>query len=174
MIGYNRFGEAVAARCGVVEEITQSIYDHVKIDPKNTDHVHFFQKPIGFDGKTVLDTSMYLAHQLPPSQGFEIKGVGLSGGMSEEVADCLNRSTFELIIGSKLYLRIAPATGLFVASLAAYRCCFPIKPALGIMGEQDFSAELISNPGRSKSSREKGELVRIGCYLTGTLYRPVQ
>ena len=60
---------------GAVESIWQPIYDYQVLASAGATAQTFFQVPIGQAAKTLNDTNMDLAGQLPKGQTFQITGV---------------------------------------------------------------------------------------------------
>lgn len=111
-------------RRGEYEGIRQSFYDFQTYPSAGSVLLTFFQVPIGQSGKTLNDTNMRSAGQLPQPQNFLVEsieihffpGVATSvvGGsaaasvFSDEVYDVGKAGNLEFFIGSKDYLQEAP------------------------------------------------------------------
>ena len=59
------------------EQIRQSLYDSAIYPAAGATSLRFFQQPIGQDGKTLEDTNLQLAGQLPTNQLFLVEDVQL-------------------------------------------------------------------------------------------------
>jgi hypothetical protein len=113
------------------EKIKQSLYDSAAYAAAGATNIVFFQQPQGQGGKTLEDTNMTLAGQLPTNQLFLIESIEVlffptdpSAGVTEnlpaafgaqQAANIINDAyifyrsgSLVLEIGSKDYLREAP------------------------------------------------------------------
>lgn len=111
------------------EKIKQSLYDRVAYPAAGSTQLTFFATPVGGNGKTLSDTNMQLAGQLPTNQSFLVDCVEImfwpttptvtaqmpaafgAGAVSQIVNDAyiFNRAgNLNFVIGSKSYLQEAP------------------------------------------------------------------
>lgn len=101
---------------GVVESIYQPLYDYQVLLAAGIATQTFFQSPIGQINKTIADTNMSLAGQLPKGQAFVITGIQVEilpgdaingialANFADDVYDVLKGGALELTIGSKNYI----------------------------------------------------------------------
>lgn len=111
-------------RAGEFEAIRQSIYDFQTYAQAGQTQLIFFQVPAGQSGKTLADTNMELAGQLPNPKMQLVQSIELlfypsvlpsRGAIADEASIFLNDTYLvsksgwlEFFIGSKSYLREAP------------------------------------------------------------------
>lgn len=111
-------------RSGEFEAIRQSLYDFQTYAQAGQTSLIFFQVPAGQSGKTIADTNLELAGQLPNPKMHLVQSIELlffpsvlpsigpaADAPSQHVNDVYNVSKtgwLELFIGSKSYLREAP------------------------------------------------------------------
>lgn len=102
---------------GIVETIWQPIYDYQTLAATAVATQSFFQLPIGQSSKTVVDTNMDLAGQLPKGQAFQITGIQVEilpgvtiagttvdSAFADDVYTVLKTGALQLSIGSKAYV----------------------------------------------------------------------
>lgn len=116
---------------GKVEALWQPLYDYQTLAATAVATQSFFQVPIGQSSKTIVDTNMDLAGQLPKGQAFQITGIQVEvlpgvtiasttadNAFADDVYTVLRTGALELIIGSKSYttqgnlLKFAPVNRL--------------------------------------------------------------
>lgn len=112
------------------EQIRQSLYDSVTYPAAGATSLRFFQLPIGQAGKTLEDTNLQLAGQLPTNQLFLVEDVQLlffpnfdegtpanqpaaygtpqAANIINDVYEFAQAGALRFEIGSKDYLREAP------------------------------------------------------------------
>lgn len=111
------------------EVIRQSLYDSAAYPAAGTTQLTFFAQPVGQGGKTLSDTNMTLAGQLPANQEFLIQSIEVlflptvpavaaqnpAAFGAQAAAQIVNDAyivgrtgNLELLIGSKPYLQEAP------------------------------------------------------------------
>lgn len=111
---------------GVMEVISQPLYDYQLYPAAGATQLTFFQTPVGQGTKTRQDTNMELAGQLPAPQLFLIEGIavdylpGLTAaapvifgaqaatGQANDVFAILRAGQARLVIGSKEYFTMSP------------------------------------------------------------------
>lgn len=115
---YNIFGAGA-------EQLTQPLYDYQAYPTTGLSNLSFFQVPIGQNAKTLSDTNLQLAGQLPQGQIFFVTSfevdfqpgavIGTSGDAetavtsnANDVQKVLQSGNFSFSIGTKNYLQIAP------------------------------------------------------------------
>lgn len=89
---------------GVMDVITQPLYDKQTVLAAGTSLLTFFAVPVGQSGKTLADTNMRLAGQLPSPQSYEVRGVAVKLGAVCTAADAktiLATGFLTLFIGAK-------------------------------------------------------------------------
>lgn len=182
---------------GVVASQWWPLYDYQVKTAAATAQQSFFQQPIGAAGKTLNDTNMDLAGQIPKGQTFQITGiqVELYPGVEldtaaatlfcNDVYDFYKTGTLTLTIGSKDYVRhgnllkFAPvnrlagqvATGLVtqqISYMAAAGREFTVEKLL-IESSQNFSVVL-----KDMAALPSGQPARLGVTLNGYLFRNAQ
>lgn len=182
---------------GKVETIYQPLYDYQTLAATAVAQQTFFQTPVGQGGKTLADTNMELAGQLPKGQNFLITGIqvevlpGLDvsqatlNEFANDVYEVTKGGVLVLRIGSKEYVRqgnlmkfppvnrlgVDAATGLTAESTTYAAACgreFSVVDLL-LTSNQNFSVELRDLP--ALPSAVAG---RIGITLNGYLMRNAQ
>lgn len=109
---------------GNIEGIGWSLYDFGTYAQAGQTSLSFFQVPVGQSSKTLADTNMDLAGQLPSGQSFLIESVeiylfpgvvvgadtaiDLAPEFSNDMYDFIKAGSLKLTIGSKTYLQEAP------------------------------------------------------------------
>lgn len=106
---------------GSAEALGWCFYDYATYATAGTTGLQFFQVPVGQSSKTLADTNMTLAGQLPSGQAFLLQSIELVlfPGVNPETATATNQFVndvyaimkggyFLLNIGSKNYLQEAP------------------------------------------------------------------
>lgn len=117
----SKFGVNIS---GAVEEVSWTLYDYLTYAAAGQTELRFFQTPNGQGTKTLADTNMTLAGQIPSGQNFLVMAIALDfyGGENPErntaaadVGDYLNDNWvvskggyLEFQIGSKLYKQEGP------------------------------------------------------------------
>ena len=108
-----------------VEQLTQPLYDYQSYPTTGVSNLSFFQVPIGQSSKTLSDTNLQLAGQLPQGQVFFVTSfeidfqpgavIGTAGDAETAVTSnandtqkVLQSGNFSFNIGTKNYLQIAP------------------------------------------------------------------
>lgn len=111
---------------GVMEVISQPLYDYQLYPAAGATQLTFFQTPVGQGTKTRQDTNMELAGQLPAPQMFLLEGIGVdylpggtaappvifgaqaATGQANDVFAILRAGQARLVIGSKEYFSLSP------------------------------------------------------------------
>lgn len=116
--------QAMLSRC---ERIVEALYDYAAYPTAGGTSFTFFQQPAGQSGKTLADTNMTLAGQLPQGQAFLVTGIevpifsgaatdGTAGtGQLEDINALYKAGFLTLTIGTKPYTQDAPL-GVFAQS----------------------------------------------------------
>lgn len=116
--------QAMLSRC---ERIVEALYDYQTYATAGGTSFTFFQQPNGQSGKTLADTNMTLAGQLPQGQAFLVTGIevpifsgaatdGAAGvGQLEDINALYKAGFLTLTIGTKPYTQDAPL-GVFAQS----------------------------------------------------------
>lgn len=183
---------------GVIESIYNPLYDYAVLPFAGADKsLAFFQVPIGQNGKTLADTNMELAGQIPKGQTFQVTGVQVEF-YSGAAIDSATRTQFDddvyqvykggsliLRIGSKEYVRQGnlmsfppvtrldgnSATGLAAQAISYISCAgreFTTEKML-LESNQNFGVTLSGLP-----VLPSGINGRIGVKLNGYLFRNAQ
>lgn len=184
---------------GVTDYITQPLWDTMQIPMAGTSVLTFFTIPRGgtvtaaLGGgtiKSIVDTNMDLAGQLPGGFGFQVNGFRLRFNWNVVTADviiAINASTFIFTVGQKDFLRLPACSlpsgsGVFVGGAGAITAGatsgwptlannFGIKGNPLVMGStENFSATL--NWSNGVQALSAAMFVQI--ILDGFLGRPVQ
>ncbi len=179
------------------EVIYQPFYDYQVLAAAGAATQLFFQTPQGQSGKTLADTNMDLAGQLPKGQAFSITGiqvevlpgVGIDDAavteFSDDVYETLKGGALELKIGSKVYvaqgnlmkfppvnrLTGAVSTGLITQQIQYLQSTgreFSVVDLL-LESSQNFSVNLTELAALPSTSAG-----RIGVTLNGYLFRNSQ
>lgn len=182
---------------GKVETIYQPLYDYQTLSATAVAQQTFFQTPVGQGGKSLSDTNMELAGQLPKGQNFLITGIQVEvlpaadptnatiGSFINDVYEVTKGGVLVLRIGSKEYVRQGnlmkfppvnriqadAATGLTAESTQYAAACgreFSVVDLL-LTSNQNFSVEL-----RDLPALPSGVAGRIGITLNGYLMRNAQ
>ena len=183
---------------GKVEVIWNPLYDYQATVAAATSSQRFFIDPIGANGKTLADTNMELAGQIPKGQLFLITGIQVDftpdldiAQQSEEnqyandIDAFYNGGALRLSIGSKSYveqaplIKFPPVNRLTVESstsvtTAAQNYCY--SAAIG----REYAVRdlaLISNQNFYVDILEREAVSttgRVGITLNGWLYRNAQ
>jgi len=182
---------------GKVESIWQPLYDTVTYAAAGAASTLLFQTPLGQSGKTLQDTNMELAGQLPKGQNFAMTGVQveLLPGVNPEGAAITNFSNdvwnfyksgaLVLRIGAKDFIRqgnlmkFAPvnrlagqvATGLAAHQLGYMQAAGREFAVADLMLEsnQNFSVEI-----QNGAALTSGTAARLAVTLNGFIYRNAQ
>jgi hypothetical protein len=136
-------------RRGEYEGIRQTFYDTTTYAAAGQTQLQFFQTPKGQLGKTVADTNMTVAGQLPQPQHFLVESIEIllfPGGDISTLGDATAASQFandmydvaksgslNFFIGSKTYLEEAPLGR------------FPPKTKLGVVGAKALSPTTVTD-----------------------------
>lgn len=193
----NAFEKARVNMPGMVENIYQPLYDYQTLAAAAVATQTFFQAPIGQSGKTIADTNMTLAGQLPKGQAFVVTSLQVEvlpgetianaavSAFSDDVYDVLKGGALEFTVGSKLYvqqgnlMKFPPvnrlsgesATGELLSSIQYIQGAgrpFAVVPIL-LESSQNFDIKLIELA--ALPSTVAG---RIGVTLNGYLFRNAQ
>jgi hypothetical protein len=183
-----------------VERLYQPFYDYIEVDTTAiTPSTKFFQVPQGQNGKSIIDTNMELAGNLPKGQAFLVTGIsvevlpneGLSVTGDSEFGDImysiLRSGALVFTVGSKDYvvqgnLMKFPPKNLLQRDTAAsgYASAFVMDYAQAdgeffsivpilLESSQNFSVTL-----KDIAATQASNDVRIGVHLEGILYRNAQ
>lgn len=127
-------------RANQYEAIRSSLYDYQTYLQAGQTNLTFFQSPVGQGGKTLADTNMQSAGQLPQPQYFLVQNIQVffypAGDVSQygapaaaealnDVKDVAQSGWLEFFIGSKNYVqegpigRFPPRAGLIISSSLA-------------------------------------------------------
>jgi hypothetical protein len=182
---------------GVVESIYEPRYDYTTLPAIGAASLAFFQTPIGQGGKTLADTNMELAGQIPKGQNFQITGVQVefySGAdldaaarnqYANDVMAVYKGGSLVLRIGSKEFIRQGnlmsfppvsrldgnSATGLAAQTISYFSAAgreFAVEKML-LTSNQNFGVTLEGLP-----ALPSGLAGRIGVKLNGFLFRNAQ
>lgn len=182
---------------GVKESIWQPLYDYQAYGPAAAQTLSFFQTPIGQGGKTLVDTNMELAGQIPTAQNFAITGIQVElmpgqlttsptlTAFTDDLYTFYRTGALILRIGSKEYVRqgnlmkFPPVNRLNIdtgignlAGIVAYGQAdgreFEVEELL-LTSNQNFSVTLQGLP-----ALPSGIAARLGVTLNGYLFRNAQ
>ncbi len=184
---------------GMGDAVYNPLYDYQTLSATATSTQRFFQVPIGQAGKTITDTNMELAGQLPKGQAFLVTGVqveilpsttvGINGTTASKFADdvynVLRTGSLVFTIGSKEYIRqgnlmkFSPVNRLAVDSATTVttdRYVYAVGAGrefaiadLLLESNQNFNVQINDLP-----ALPSGQAGRIGVTLNGFLYRNAQ
>lgn len=182
---------------GAVESVWWPLYDYQVKTAAATATQAFFQAPNGSPGKTLTDTNMVLAGQIPKGQTFQITGVQvelypgalIDSATATQFANDMyafyKSGTLTLEIGSKKYiahgnlLKFAPvnrlagdnATGLTTQQISYMSAAgreFTVEKLL-LESSQNFTVTLAD-----LAALPSGNAARVGVTLNGFLFRNAQ
>lgn len=182
---------------GIKESIWQPLYDYQAYGPAAAQTLSFFQTPIGQGGKTLVDTNMELAGQIPTAQNFSITGIQVEllpgqlttsavlTAFTDDLYAFYKTGALILRIGSKEYVRqgnllkFPPVNELSIATsignLAGQTNYgqasgreFEVEELL-LTSNQNFSVTLQGLP-----ALPSGIAARLGVTLNGYLFRNAQ
>lgn len=182
---------------GAVESIWNPLYDYQVLAAAGATNQAFFQVPIGQAGKTLVDTNMDLAGQIPKGQTFKITGVQIevfpgvvvdsatATQFANDMYATLKTGALVLKIGAKEYIRqgclmkFPPvnrmagdnATGLTTQTISYFSAAgreFTVEDML-LESSQNFGVTLQGLP-----ALPSGVAGRIGVTLNGFLFRNAQ
>jgi hypothetical protein len=180
---------------GLVATQWWPLYDYQTKAAAATPEQIFFQTPAGQSGKTINDTNMTLAGQIPKGQIFQITGVQVefypnlevdsvaATQFGDDVYNFYRTGSLQLTIGSKDYIRhgnllkFAPvnrlagdsSTGLVTQQIQYFSAAgreFTVEKLL-LESSQNFSVTLRDMPATTATAR-------IGVTLNGFLGRNAQ
>lgn len=179
----------------MVGAIYQPLYDYQTKTAAATAQQTFFQTPIGQNNKTIADTNMISAGQLPLGNRFALTGIqvelyplmDLTGAALSEFANDVqafyNSGALVLTIGNKDFAtqaplnKFPPVNGLDVSTSSgttAVNTTYAIASGrefktidMYIQSNESFSVTLSNMPALSADAR-------VGVTLNGFLYRDVQ
>lgn len=179
----------------MVGAIWQPLYDYQTKTAAATSQQTFFQTPIGQSSKTISDTNMISAGQLPLGNRFAITGIqvelyplmDLTGAalsqFANDIQDFYNSGALVLTIGNKDFatqaplIKFPPVNTLRVDSSSGTTAVnTTFATAIGreyatnemyIESNQSFSVSLYNTSAISAAAR-------VGVTLNGWLYRDVQ
>lgn len=109
---------------GQIEEISWSLYDFAAYAAAGQSSLSFFQNPIGQAGKTLSDTNMEAAGQIPRGQNFVVEAICVeffsgatidgtaANGYADDVKAFAENGSLDFVVGSKSYKKEAPL-GIF-------------------------------------------------------------
>lgn len=107
-----------------IEELAWSFYDFSTYDAAGQTSLSFFQSPVGQAGKTLADTNMDLAGQIPKGQNFLVEAIcveffpadaifqAAASAYSDDVKAVAENGILTFSVGSKNYKQEAPL-GIF-------------------------------------------------------------
>ena len=195
-----------------VDVTVQPLYDTNTILAAGATQLTYFALPIGQglsafgaagQAKTLADTNMDLAGQLPSGQNFKILGFRVQPAFSVIAADAVSWSTgawFTFIVGQKPYLRVpvdtlpagcgvygaaATAVGAGTLLLQAWSHGIPSlnnsfqvgRKQLDLSSTTNFSAALnwlAANANTSTVIHQPAAGIPVRIYLDGFFYRAMQ
>jgi len=189
----------------VLDVIVEPRYDTVLLPAAGAGLLTFFAVPLGQPGgvfipaaagaKTLADTNMDLAGQLPGGYNFKLLGFRAMYGWNMSTQDLqtvINGAVFTFTIGSKPFLRtplrnIPSGNGPMGSAATINTSGWPIlsnsysiaKKPLDLLQTQNFQVTL-TWPGGAVASNTVGATCQaanglpITIFLDGFLYRPVQ
>lgn len=180
-----------------IETVWNPLYDYKSFGSVATTSVVFFQDPVGALGKTLADTNMVSAGQLPKGQAFMVTGVqveclpaaAISGTTTSKFADDVytfyKNGVLIFTVGSKEYIRqgnlmkFAPRNYLsadFATTVATDRYVYASADGkefqivdLLLESSMNFNVELRSIPQLPSAAD-----ARVGVTLNGYLFRNAQ
>lgn len=182
-----------------IVELSWSLYDFTTYNSAGQTVLSFFQNPIGSTGKTLVDTNMDLAGQIPKGQQFLVENIcaeftpgdAIEGGSltayNDDVKVVANNGALKFSIGSTLLKNEAPLgsfpqqyrqVGYAATGLAAGHVAYSVNvgmihsivPVL-ITSNQNF---LVSFNWPTAVALPSGTDGRIGVRLGGRLFRNAQ
>lgn len=186
---------------GVVESIWQPLYDYQTLLAAGATSQAFFQVPIGQSGKTLTDTNMELAGQIPKGQTFQITGVQVElypgvdvdaaarNQFANDVYNFYKTGSLILRIGSKEFIRQGNLMSFPPVSRLAGDSSVTTTVAATTQSISYFSAagreftieklllESSQNFGvtlNNLAAMPSGQNARIGVKLNGFLFRNAQ
>lgn len=182
---------------GKVECIWQPLYDYQTIPAAAQSSVLFFQTPIGASSKTLSDTNLELAGQIPKGQNFLVTGIQVemlpnvavdsatATQFCQDVYNFYKTGALVFRIGAKDFVRqgnlmkFAPVNrlaGQVSTGLAAQQSNYMQAAGrefavadLMLESNQNFSVELQNLPATASTLT-----YRLGVTLSGFLYRNAQ
>lgn len=123
-LGKNALKEYSVNLDNTVEELAWSFYDFETYALAGQTSLSFFQNPVGQAGKSLLDTNMEAAGQIPRGQNFLVEAIAVefaSGadietiaaavaaiGYADDQVTFLENGILDFVVGSKSYKREAP------------------------------------------------------------------
>ena len=180
---------------GTSEAIWNPLYDYQDKTAAGVSQQRFFQVPIGQSSKTIADTNMSLAGQLPEGQSFLVTGLQVeffpdldvtgtdASAYIDDVLDFYKGGALRFTIGSKAWveqgnlMKFAPVNRLGVDSSTTvgtdrYAIGFATGREFAVAGlkipsSQNFNVELLELPTTTTTGK-------IGVSLNGYLYRTAQ
>lgn len=182
-----------------VEEIAWSLYDFSAYQAAGQTVLTFFQSPVGAAGKTLQDTNMDTAGQIPKGQNFLTEaicveffsGATISGAAlnayADDVKEVMESGILDFRVGSKSYKTESPLgvfppqyrqVGYAATGLAAGNIGYASNAGLmhsiipvRLTSNQNFSVTLSWPAAVALPSAVDG---RIGVRLMGRLFRNAQ
>lgn len=182
-----------------IEELAWSLYDFTEYASAGQTVLTFFQSPVGANGKTLADTNMDSAGQIPKGQNFLVENICVeffSGasiestamqGYADDVKSVMESGVLSFKVGSKLFKNEAPL-GIFPPSykqhgyaatnVAAENIVYASNTGtihsiipVRLTSNQNFSVSLSWASAVALPSTNIG---RIGVRLGGRLFRNAQ
>lgn len=123
-MGLDALSQYAVNRAGEVEELSWSLYDFTTYAAAGQSNLSFFQTPNGSGGKTIEDTNMDLAGQIPKGQNFIVESLCVeffpqtainllaASTYADDVKAVAESGNLKFKVGSKNYVDQAPL-GLF-------------------------------------------------------------
>lgn len=186
---------------GMSEAIWQPLYDYQTLAAAGANTQRFFIDPVGTGGKTLADTNMELAGQIPKGQAFLITGIQVelypgvnigsaaASSFADDIYQVYQDGLLVLQIGSKDFvtqgnlMKFAPVNRLAMNSAVTETAAATTRSYLyATAAGREFAIKdllLESNQNFSIELRELAALpsgadARIGVTLNGFLYRNAQ
>lgn len=185
---------------GMSEAIWQPLYDYQTLAAAGAATQRFFIDPVGTTGKTLADTNMELAGQIPKGQAFLITGIQVelypgvnintqaaTATFADDIYQVYQDGLLVLQIGSKDFvtqgnlMKFAPVNRLAVGAATDGNAAANNVLYASAVGREFAIKDLVleSNQNFSVELRELAALpsgadARIGVTLNGFLYRNAQ
>lgn len=191
-----------------VDVTVQPLYDTNTVLAAGSTQLTYFATPLGQglgafgaagQAKTLADTNMDLAGQLPSGQNYKVLGFRAQPSFSVITADSVSWSAgawFVFTVGQKPYLRVpvdtlpagcgvwgsafgtAASGGVFAHGLPALSNSFQVgKKPLDLSSTTNFAATinwLVANANTSTVIHQPAAGIPVRVYLDGFFYRAVQ
>jgi len=182
-----------------IEEIQWSLYDFEAYANAGQSVLTFFQSPVGANGKTLEDTNMDTAGQIPKGMNMLVEALAVEffpgvasasatlSDLADDVREVYEGGFLDFKVGSKKYKTEGPlgvyppqwgvdvraTTGLAAGNVTSARCIGDIHTIIPVRltSNQNFSVSLNWPTPRALPSGVDG---RIGVRLIGRMFRNSQ